>query len=241
MTEKEVLKKKTTNTNLEEMAQAGVHFGHKTSRVHPKMKPYIQGAKNKIHIIDLKKTEEKLNEALKFIEDIIKEGQTLLLVGTKIQTKNLVKEIAQKCGFFYVNDRWLGGTITNFRTISKRIEYFKELEQKEKEGGFKKYTKKEKAKIEKKLKGLRIKFEGLKEMTRIPNVLFVLDMEKDAIAIREAKKKGLKIMAIADTSTDPDLVDYPIPANDDALSSVRYILEKVVETTKKPQKKTKKK
>jgi len=215
--------------NIEEMARAGLHFGHRTSKCHPKMKPFLAGVKNTIHIIDLEKTAQKLKEALKLIQELILKNKILLIVGTKIQIKNLVKEVATELSLPYVNERWLGGTFTNFEVIKKRIDYFKDLEKKRAEGGFEKYTKKERAKIDQELKDLEIKFGGLKNLERLPDAIFVLDMKKDETAIREAKRKGIKIIGIAHTNVDPTLADYPIPASDDAISSVKYILEKVKE------------
>ncbi|MBZ9571901.1 30S ribosomal protein S2 [Patescibacteria group bacterium] len=222
-------KKKEFNIDLEEMAKSGVHLGHRTFRIHPKIEPYLLGVRNNIHIIDLEKTAEKLKEALKFIQEIKKEGKILLLIGTKIQFRDLVKSIAKECGLPYVSERWLGGTFTNFETILKRIEYFKDLERKKAEGELEKYTKKEKLKIDKELQDLRVKFEGIKKLTQLPDAILVLDMKKDELAIKEAKKKGVKIIGIAHTNIDPNLADYPIPANDDAIPSVKYILEKVRE------------
>jgi len=221
----------------EEMAQAGLHFGHKTSTVHPKMKQYLWGARNEIHIIDVEKTAEKFKEALEFIKKLISENKTLLLVGTKIQVKNLVKEIAQETGLPYINERWLGGTFTNFETMKKRLEYFKELERKKEQGELAKYTKKERAKIDKEIQDLEIKFGGIKNLEKLPDAVFVLDMKKDYLAVKEAKMKGLKVIGVADTNIDPTLADYPIPANDDAISSVKYILEKAKETILKAKKK----
>ena len=157
-------KKENFGIKLEEMASAGLHFGHRPSKTHPKMKPYIYGIRNDVHIIDLEKTTEKLKKALEFIKKLISDNKTLLLVGTKIQIKNLVKDIAKEADIPYINERWLGGTFTNFETIKKRIAYFKELEEKKATGKFEKYTKKEKAKIDKKLMELEIKFGGIKDM-----------------------------------------------------------------------------
>ena len=226
---KEKIKESDFGINLEEMAKTGLHFGHRTSKCHPKMKPYLAGVKNTIHIIDLEKTAQKLKEALNFVQEIILQNKILLLVGTKIQMKGLVKEIATDLGLPYVNERWLGGTFTNFEVIKKRIAYFKDLEKKRAEGGFEKYTKKERSDIDQKLKDLEIKLGGIKNMERLPDAIFVLDIKKDETAIREAKKKGIPVIGIAHTNTDPTLADYPIPANDDAISSVKYILDKVKE------------
>lgn len=225
----EKLNNNSFNLDTEEMTKAGLHFGHRTSRVHPKMAPYLQGVRNTVHIIDLQKTIEKFEEALRFIQELILQGKVLLLVGTKIQIKNLVKEVAQACGLPYVSERWLGGTFTNFGTIKKRIEYFKNLEEEKATGGLEKYTKKERIKIEKELKTLEIKFSGIKNLTQIPDAIFVLDMKKDDLAIKEARRMGVKTIGISDTNVDPTLAGYPIPANDDAISSVKYILEKVKE------------
>jgi len=229
---KEKTKKVDFKLDTEEMAQAGVHFGHRTSRVHPKMQPYLYGVRNTVHIIDLEKTKEKFEEALKFIQELISENKILLLVGTKIQVKDLVKEIAKDCSLPYVNERWLGGTFTNFEIIKKRIEYFKDLEKKKATGELEKYTKKEKAKIDQELRDLEIKFGGIKDLEKLPDAIFVIDMKKDDLAVKEARMKGIKVIGISDTNVDPTLADYPIPANDDAISSVKYILEKVKEVIK---------
>lgn len=214
---------------LEEMAKAGLHLGHHVSKINPKMKPYIFGPKNDVNIIDLDKTAEKFTEALKFIGKIISENKFLLLVGTKIQIKNLLKETAKECGLPYVNERWLGGLFTNFGIVKKRMDYFKDLEKKKGSGDFEKYTKKERAKFEKELRDLERKCGGIKNLEKLPDAIFVCDMIKDETAIKEAGKKNIPIIAITDTNTDPSLVDFPIPANDDAITSVKYILEKIKE------------
>jgi small subunit ribosomal protein S2 len=224
------------NLNLEEMAQANLHFGHRVSKVHPKMMPYIYGVRETVHIINLEKTKEKLKEALKFIQELISQNKIFLLVGTKPQVKELIKELAQEFNLPYVNERWLGGTFTNFQTIKKRVEYFKELERKKAEGELEKYTKKERAKFDKELKDLEMKFGGIKNLERLPDAVFIVDMKKDKLAVKEARRKGVKIIAISDTNTDPTLADYPIPANDDAISSLKYILEKVKEAIKNAKK-----
>jgi len=233
---KQKIEKTDLKLDTEEMARAGLHFGHRTSRVHPKMMPYLAGVKNTIHIIDLEKTKEKLAEALKFIQQLISENKILLIVGTKVQVKDLVKSMAQELALPCVTERWLGGTFTNFETIKKRIEYFKDLERKKKEGELEKYTKKERAKIDQELRNLEIKFGGIKDLERLPDAILVLDMKKDDLAVKEARMKGIKVIAISHSNTDPTLADYPIPANDDAISSVKYILEKVAEVMKKTKK-----
>lgn len=225
--------------NSDEMAKCGVHFGHRTSSSHPKMKSYISGVRNNVNIIDLEKTAERLEAALKFIQDLVSQNKILMIVGTKIQVKGLVKETGQELDLSYVNERWLGGTLSNFSVIKKRIDYFKDLEKKKAEKELEKYTKKERADIDQELRKLEIKFGGLKKMERLPDAILILDMKKDWVALKEAKQTKIKIIAIADTNVDPTLVDFPIPANDDALCSVRYILDKVKEAIKKVKKETK--
>ena len=238
--DKEKSKKDEFGISPEEMAKAGLHFGHRASRVHPKMKPYIFGVRNTVHIINLEKTAEKFREALGFIKNLISENKTLLFVGTKVQIKDLTRDVSKECDLPYIVERWLGGTLTNFKTIEKRLEYFKELERKKEKGELKKYTKKEQAKIDHEIKNLEIKFGGIKNMEKLPEAVFILDMKKDNLAIKEARKKGVAIIGIADTNVDLTLADYPIPANDDAISSVKYILEKVKEVILKTKAKTSK-
>lgn len=242
MAEIEKKSKKSDNVfgiNPEEIAQAGVYFGHKASRVHPKMKPYILGVRGTVHIIDPEKTAENLKTALEFIQKLISEDKVLLLVGTKIQARDLIKKIADECSLPYINQRWLGGTFTNFKTIFKRVEYFKDLEQKLIEGKLEKYTKKERGKISEEIQRLKIKFDGLRNLTQLPDAIFVIDMKKDDLAVKEARTKGVKVIGITDTNVDPTLSDYPIPGNDDAVSSIRYILEKVGEAILKVKPKAK--
>ena len=215
--------------NVEEMAQAGVHLGHRTSSIYPKMNPYIFGSRGGIHVIDLEKTKEKLEEVLSFIEELFSEGKNLLLVGTKIQVKDLIEKTAKDCDLPYVSERWLGGTFTNFSSIQKRIKHYKDLEAQKKEGGLEKYTKKEQVRLNKELERLAIKFEGLRNLNAIPEAIFVCDMKKDKLAIAEAKSMGVKVIALADTNVDPNEADYFIPASDDSLSSVSYILGKIKE------------
>ena len=214
---------------IEEMTKAGLHFGHKTSKTHPKMRQYIAGVRNTVHMFDLAKTKEKLQKALAYIQSLRAEGKTLLLVGTKIQVKNLVKETAAACNLPYVSDRWIGGTLTNFGTIAKRIEYFRGLEQKKETGELEKYTKKEQLGIAEEMKNLELHFGGLRSLSKLPDAVFICDLDKNQLALREAKNKGIPVVAVVDTNIDPTLVDYVIPANDDAQSSVQYILGKVQE------------
>ena len=216
------------NLNIEEMERAGLHFGHRASRIHPKMKPYIAGTRNTIHIIDLEKTKKKLAEALSFIEKLISEKKTLLIVGTKIQVKKMVKDMAKECGLPYVNERWLGGTFTNFSVMRKRVEHMKDLERKLADPkAMENYKKKEKMKMEEELEKLKIKFEGIRNLEELPSAIFVLDLNKDGLAVKEAARKGIVVVGISDSNANPTLADYPIPANDDAISSLKYILDKV--------------
>ncbi len=224
--------------DVEEMALAGLHLGHRTSKIHPKIKPYLFGVRNGVHIIDLEKTAEKFKEALKFIQELISENKVLVLVGTKIQMKNLVKTTAEECSLPYVSERWIGGTFTNFESIKKRVDYFKDLERKKAEGELEKYTKKERAQFDKELRDLESKFGGIKNLAQLPDAIFVADMKKEISAIKEAKMRGIKIIAIAHTNVDPTLADYPIPANDDAVVSVKYILEKIKEVILKEKSKS---
>lgn len=221
---------KETNISVEEMALAGVQFGHRMSKLHPKMKAYVTGVKNSVHVIDLEKTAKELERAIKFIEKIISEGKIILFVGTKIQIRNQVKTAADECGMPYVSERWLGGTFTNFETISKRVGYFKDLEAKRASGEFEKYTKKERMGIDKELAILKTKFEGIKNMAKLPEAVIVFGIDKDDACIKEAKIKGIKTIALCDTNLNPDTIDYPIPANDDAISAVQYILGKIKES-----------
>lgn len=224
------------NIDTNKMMKAGAHLGHRISKLHPKMKDYIFGVRNTIHIIDLEKTVVQFEKALEFIKELAKKGEILLLIGTKIPLRGLVKEIADDCDIPYVTERWLGGTFTNFKVILERIKYFRELERKKKEGELEKYTKKERVEFDKELKNLEIKFGGIKSLEKIPEAIFVCDVKNNILAVKEAREKGVKIIAIVDTNIDPNLIDYPICANDDAIPSVRYILEKVKEVIKKSKK-----
>lgn len=227
--EEKVKKDKVTGITIESMTESGLQFGHKTSRLNPKMKSFLAGSRNGVSFFDLEKTKAKFEETLKFIQDTVSQGKIILFVGTKIQSKNLVKELAKECGMPYITERWLGGTLTNIATILKRIEYFKELEKKKTQGELEKYTKKERASFNKELRELEVKFSGIKDMVKLPDVVFVTDAIKDDLAIKEAKITGVSLIGIADTNCNPDVFDYLIPANDDTVSSVKYVLEKVKE------------
>ena len=216
--------------NMEEMQKAGVNFGHTVSKLHPKMKPYVVGIKSNVYIIDLQKSIKEFERALSFISKLVSEGKKILFVGTKIQSKEFVKNAAEACKMPHVTERWLGGTFTNFETISKRVQHFKDLKSKKETGGLEKYTKKERMNFDKELESLKTKFDGIKDMEKLPEAVLILDLKKDATAAREAKKKGIQIIGLVDTNIDPSLANYPIPANDDAISSIKFILEKIQET-----------
>lgn len=206
---------------MQKLFEAGAHFGHQTQRWNPKMAPYIFTQKNKVHIIDLAQTVGKLEEAKKFIESVVKSEGKILFVGTKKQAQGIVKEEAEKCGMPYVSERWLGGMLTNFTTIASRTKYLKDLERKVEEGTG--MTKKEKLKAEQEIGKLRANLGGILDITKVPDVLFVIDVQKEMTAVKEAQKMGMPIVAIVDTNVDPGLVDYPIPANDDAVKAIKMI------------------
>jgi len=236
-TTKKATKKKEKTEKIkvptpEEMFEAGVHLGHRISKWNPKMAPYIFTSRNNIHIIDLEKTAEKLKEAVKFVKELKKKKGVILFVGTKPIAKKIVEEAAKECKMPYVNERWLGGTLTNFPVISQRLEHFRELEKKKQSGELEKYTKKEQHLFEIELQKLQEKFGGLKEMTALPDALLILDIKRDSLAIKEAQRKGIPVIGICDTNTDPTTVDYPIPANDDSSTSLKLILEPIIKILK---------
>jgi small subunit ribosomal protein S2 len=205
------------------LLEAGVHFGHQTRKWNPKMKPYIFGARNGIYIIDLQNTAKLLKEAYNFVVRTVSEGGTVLFVGTKKQAQDSIVEEAERCGMYFVNNRWLGGTLTNFQTIKKRINRVKELEEMKRDGSFSRYTKKETMMMEKELAKLETNLGGIKDMDETPSALFVVDTRKEAIALNEGKKLGIPIIAIVDTNGDPEDIDYLIPGNDDAIRSIRLL------------------
>lgn len=224
--------------NLESMLKAGLHFGHKKSRWNPKMRKYIFGVREGVHILDLEKTIVLFERAMKEVVETLDKGQQVMLVGTKRQAKNLVKVIGEKAEIPYVEERWLGGTFTNFEMIKKRIKFLLDNEEALEKGRLNYMTKLEKLRLEKKLEKIRESMGGLKKMTQLPKLVFVMDVIQDETAVKEAKKMGIKTIGVVDTNTDPDVVDFPIPANDDALSAIKYILGvfmKVVLKTKQGQ------
>ena len=208
---------------MKQLLEAGVHFGHQTRRWDPKMAEYIFQARNGIHIIDLQKTSKKLDEAYSFMKEQAEEGKTVLFVGTKKQAQECVKEAAEKSGMYYVDQRWLGGMLTNFGTIRKRIDRLNELETMQEDGTFDVLPKKEVILLKKEMEKLEKNLGGIKEMTEIPGVMFVVDPKKERIAILEAKKLGIPVVGLIDTNCNPEDLDYPIPGNDDAIRAVKLI------------------
>ena len=215
--------------SMKQLLEAGVHFGHQTRRWNPKMAPYIFAERNGIYIIDLQKTVKKVDEAYAAVADFISEGGQILFVGTKKQAQESIKEEAERCGMFYVNERWLGGMLTNFKTIRTRIERLKELEKMQEDGTFEVLPKKEVAVLLHEKEKLDKNLGGIKEMTRIPDVMFVVDPRKEKIAIQEAHILGIPVVAIVDTNCDPEEVDYVIPGNDDAIRAVKLIASKIAD------------
>ena len=210
---------------MKQLLEAGVHFGHQTRRWDPKMAEYIFQARNGIHIIDLQKTSKKLDEAYAFVKEQAEEGKTVLFVGTKKQAQECMKEAALNCGMFYVDQRWLGGMLTNFGTIQKRIQRLKDLEAMEQDGTFDVLPKKEVILLKKEMEKLERNLGGIKEMNELPGVIFLVDPKKERIAILEAKKLGIPVVGLVDTNCNPEEVDYAIPGNDDAIRAVKLIAD----------------
>ena len=215
--------------SMKQLLEAGVHFGHQTRRWNPKMRPFIFTARNGIHILDLQQTAQRLNEAYRFITDVVANGDSVLLVGTKKQAQEAIKEAAEESGQFYVNQRWLGGMLTNFDTIQKRIRYLRDLEARKERGEFERLPKKEAQHLQDELDRLQRTLGGIKDMRRLPGVVFVIDTKKEHTAVLEARRLEIPIVALADTNCDPDEMDYPIPANDDAIRAVKLLATKVAE------------
>jgi len=215
--------------SMKQLLEAGVHFGHQTRRWNPKMKKYIFTERNGIYIIDLQKTVKKIDEAYNFVRQLSEDGGTILFVGTKKQAQESVDVEANRSGMFYVNQRWLGGTLTNFQTIRKRINRLKEIERMEEDGTFEVLPKKETVDLLKEKSKLEKFLGGIKEMNRLPDALFVIDPRKESIAIAEARKLNIPIVGIVDTNCDPDLIDYIIPANDDAIRAVKLLTSKMAD------------
>ena len=215
--------------SMKQLLEAGVHFGHQTRRWNPKMAPFIFMDRNGIHIIDLQQTVTRLNEAYKFVEQIAAEGGTILFVGTKKQAQEAVAEEASRCGMYYVNHRWLGGMLTNFQTIQLRIRYLRDLETRRDRGDFDRLPKKEVQHLQDDIVRLERILGGIKDMRRLPNAIFIIDTRKERTAVLEARRLEIPIIALADTNSDPDEIDYPIPANDDAIRAVRLLSAKIAD------------
>jgi len=214
---------------MKELLEAGVHFGHQTKRWNPKMKEYIFGERNGIYIIDLQKTLKLFKEAMRFVGEMAAQGKTLLFVGTKRQAQEAIAEEAARCGMFYVNQRWLGGLLTNYVTVQRSIKRLKELDMLANETNYQGRSKKEITRLERERKHLQQNLAGIKEMPGLPDYLFVIDSHKEEIAVHEARKLGIPVVAVVDTNCDPDPVDYPIPGNDDALRAIRLFSSKIAD------------
>jgi small subunit ribosomal protein S2 len=218
------------NITMKELLEAGVHFGHQTKRWNPKMKEYIFGERNGIYIIDLQKTLKMFKEASKFVQDLAADGRIILFVGTKRQAQDAIAEEAQRCSMYYVNQRWLGGLLTNWVTVQKSVKRLKELDEMATDGRYDLLPKKEVIKLERERKHLQANLAGIKNMTRLPDAIFVIDSNKEQIAVRESRKLGIPVVAVVDTNCDPSEVDYVIPGNDDALRAIRLFTSKISES-----------
>lgn len=225
-----------TEVGLNELLEAGVHFGHQTRRWNPKMRKYIFTSRNGIHIIDLRKTVDRLRAAERLARQKVLKGERVLFVCTKPQLRGIIKEEAERCGAFYVTERWLGGMLTNFQTIRQQIRRLKELERGQEENAFEFYTKKERLLLDRERLKLDKYFSGVKDMSRVPAAMFVVDAKREIIAVREANRLGIPVIAITDTNADPDLIDYPIPGNDDAIRSVTLITRAISDSILSAQK-----
>jgi len=208
---------------IKELLEAGAHFGHQTSRWHPRMKKYIFTKRNGIHIIDLEQTASMLNEACEFVKQVVAEGGKILFVGTKKQAQSIVEEEAKRCGMYYISQRWIGGVLTNFTTIQARIDHLVRLEDQQARGDFARLPKKEAMKLGEEIERLNRNMGGFKEMTSLPDAIFIIDPSKEDIALAEAQRVGILVVAIVDTNCNPDDIDYPIPANDDAIRAIKLI------------------
>ena len=215
--------------SMKQLLEAGVHFGHQTRRWNPKMAPYIFTERNGIHIIDLQKSVGKLDEAYKAVSEIVAQGGTILFVGTKKQAQDAVKTEAERCGMYFVNERWLGGMLTNFRTIQSRIKRLRDIERISEDGTFDVLPKKEVIGLRKEWEKLEKNLGGIKDMTRIPDAIFVVDPKKENICVQEARSLGITLIGIGDTNCDPDELDYIIPGNDDAIRAVKLIVSKMAD------------
>lgn len=219
----------TTSISMRDLLEAGVHFGHQTGRWNPKMAPYIYGARNGVHILDLAQTVTRLEDAIEFTRELSASGQQVLFVGTKRQAQDVIRNEADRANMPYVVTRWLGGTLTNFQTIRSRVDYMIELERREEAGQLDLLPKKEALKLRDKLTRLHRYLRGLRDMTSLPGALFVVDVPREHIAIAEARRLNIPIIAVCDTNSDPNLVDFPIPSNDDAIRAVRLLTAQIAD------------
>ncbi len=217
------------SVSMKELLEAGVHFGHQTKRWNPKMKEYIFGERNGIYIIDLQKTLRMFKEATRFVSDVAAQGGAILFVGTKRQAQEAIAEESQRCGMYFVNQRWLGGLLTNFVTIQKSIKRLHELDEMASDGRYELFSKKEVARLERERKGLEKNLAGIKSMKRLPHALFVIDSKKEEIAVKEANRLGIPVVAVVDTNCDPDSIDCVIPGNDDALRAIKLFVSKIAD------------
>jgi len=219
------------SVTMKELLEAGVHFGHQVRRWNPKMKEYIFGERNGIYIIDLQKTQRMFREAIAFVTNLIAEdkGKTVLFVGTKRQAQDAIREESEKCGQYYVNQRWLGGLLTNFQTVQKSIKRLKDLESMQTDGRYEKMTKKERIKLDRERESLNKNLSGIKSMNRLPDAVFIIDVKKEEIAVAEANRLGIPIVAVVDTNCSPEGIDYVIPGNDDALRAVRLFASRIAD------------
>jgi small subunit ribosomal protein S2 len=219
------------SVTMKELLEAGVHFGHQVRRWNPKMKEYIFGERNGIYIIDLQKTQRMFRDAISFVTNLIAEdrGKTVLFVGTKRQAQDAIREESERCGMFYVNQRWLGGLLTNFQTVQKSIKRLKDLEAMQTDGRYEKLTKKERIKLDRERESLNKNLSGIKSMNRLPDAVFIIDVRKEEIAVAEASRLGIPIVAVVDTNCSPEGIDYVIPGNDDALRAVRLFASRISE------------
>jgi small subunit ribosomal protein S2 len=218
-----------TAVSMKQLLEAGVHFGHQTRRWNPKMKPYIFGARNGIYIIDLQRTVKLFRHAQQFVVNSAAAGETVLFVGTKRQAQDAIREEAERCGMYYINHRWLGGMLTNFKTIKKGIDRLRELDSMVADGGINRFPKKEILVLQNERTKLEKNLGGIKEMSRLPGVVFVVDPHKEKIGVAEANRLGIPVVAIVDTNCDPDVIDYPIPGNDDAIRAIRLVTAKIAD------------
>jgi small subunit ribosomal protein S2 len=215
--------------SMKSLLEAGVHFGHRTRRWHPKMRPYIFTERNGIHIIDLQQTMRQVNNAYAAVRDIVREGGLVLFVGTKKQAQETIRQEAERCGMPYVVSRWLGGTLTNFRTIRQRVEYMTELEQRQARGELDRLPKKEALLLKQELVRLHTRIGGLRTMSHLPDILFIVDIQRESLAVTEANKLHVPVVAMVDTNCDPDPIDYPVPSNDDAIRAIKLMAGKMAD------------